>query len=364
MKIFKYIILLLLLAFFALSVFVATQKGDFDVERSRVIMSPKATVFNYVNDYRNWENFGSWKTDDPQMQFSYPGNTIGKGGSYSWKGAAGDGKVVTVGVKEDQTILQKMDYNGSMSNVYWTFKDTTGGTKVTWRSKGTMNFGFKIYTAFNGGAERIIGGMYERSLQNLNKSVDFEISTYNIKIVGRVKKLGTFYLQQRFTSKIENVPKNLRIMIPKIIRFFSKNKIEMSGRPFVIYHSYDTAKGLTDMSVCMPVKEEIFTSHGSDITPGKLEPFQAVKATLTGDYSHIADARNQTLKHMIKKNHPHDTTMPTLEIYTVSSYQEKHPSKWKTDIYMPVKPKVVAPPKPKPRVPVTQTIPVVEIPTP
>ena len=174
MKILKYIFLLILLAFFALSVFIATQKGDFEVERSKIIKSPKSTVFNYVNDYRNWENFGSWKIDDPKMQFIYPANTIGKGGSYSWNGTDGSGKIKTVALIDNQSIAQKMDYSGSLSEVNWTFKDTIGGTKVTWRSKGTMNFGFKIYTIFQGGADKVIGSMYERSLANLDKSLDFE----------------------------------------------------------------------------------------------------------------------------------------------------------------------------------------------
>lgn len=334
MKILKYIFLLILLAFFALSVFVATQKGSFEVQRSKIIKSPRTTVFNYVNDYRNWENFGSWKTDDPNMQFVYPAITSGKGASYSWKGTDGDGKMKTVDVKDNESIFQKMDYVGSLSDVYWTFKDTTGGTKVTWRSKGTMGFGFKIYTIFKGGADKVIGGMYERSLVNLDKSLDYEMHTYNIKVNGLVKKLGAFYLQQRITSKIVNVPKNIRIMLPKLIHFFKKNNITMHGKPFVIYHTYDLARGLTDMSVCIPVDQEIFTSPGSDITSGKLESFTAVKTTLTGDYTHLKEAWDKTSEY-ISKNGLIENPGPSVELYNISIEQEKHPSKWVTEIYIP-----------------------------
>jgi len=144
MKILKYIFLLLLLALFASSVFIATQKGNFDVSRSKIIKSSKSTVFNYVNNYRNWEIFGTWKNDDPDITFFYPENTVGSGASYSWKGSNGDGDIKTISVKENQSIIQKMNYNGTISDVFWTFKDTVGGTKVTWRSKGLMSFSFKI----------------------------------------------------------------------------------------------------------------------------------------------------------------------------------------------------------------------------
>ena len=57
MKILKYLFLFALLSFVALTVFVATQKGNFSVERSKVINSPRATVYNYLNDFRNYEDF-------------------------------------------------------------------------------------------------------------------------------------------------------------------------------------------------------------------------------------------------------------------------------------------------------------------
>ena len=335
MRIFKYIFLLILLALFATSVFIATQKGNFEIERSKVIKSPRAMVFNYVNDYRNWENFGSWKTDDQQMQFIYPANTAGKGGGYSWKGSDGDGNMKTVSVVENESIRQKMDYNGSFSEVNWTFKDTVGGTKVTWKSKGDMSFGFKIYTIFKGGAEKVIGGTYERSLANLDKSLNYELNTYNIKVNGLVKKLGAFYLQQRITSKIVNVPKNLRIMLPRIVNFFKKNNIPMHGKPFVIYHTYDVSRGITDMSVCVPVDQEIFTSPGSDITSGKFESFQAVKTTLTGDYSHLKEAWDKNFEYISKNNLVQNMAGSYVEVYSTNTEQEKHPSKWVTEIYIP-----------------------------
>ena len=88
MRILKYIFLLLLLAFIALAVFVATQKGEYEIVRSKIIKSPKSTVYNYVNDYRNWENWVASKENDPEMSFTYPEKTTGIGGSYYWSGKA------------------------------------------------------------------------------------------------------------------------------------------------------------------------------------------------------------------------------------------------------------------------------------
>ena len=342
MRILKYLFLLLLLSLVALSIFVATQKGDFTVERSKVINSPKPAVFNYVNDFKNWGDFGSWATEDPEMKITYPQNTIGKGGSYSWEGKDGNGDIKTIFVKENDSISQKMNYDGTASDVFWSFKDTVGGTKVTWTTKGKMSFLFKIYSAFNGGAEKIIGGMYEKSLANLDKILDYEINTYSVKVDGLVKKPETFYLHQTFTSKISNVAKNYKIVAPKIITFCKKNNLVITGKPFILYHTYDLVNGLAKISICVPIKNQIFTSEGSDLYSGKLEAFEAVKTTFTGDYSHRDKALDKTKQYFNTKRLAPNEAFSHLEIHLMDKTEIKNPSKWVTEIYYPIKSKTEA----------------------
>lgn len=344
MKILKYLFLLLLLSLVALSIFVATQKGDFTVERSKVINSPKAAVFNYVNDYKNWADFGSWTAQDPEMKINYPQNTIGKGASYSWEGKEGNGSIKTIFVKENDSIAQKMNFEGTASNVFWSFKDTVGGTKVTWKTTGKMSFLFKIYTAFNGGVNKVIGSMYEKSLANLDKILDYEINTYTVKVNGLIKMPETFYLHQTFTSEISKVIKNFRIVTPKIITFCEKNNLPLAGKPFVIYHTYDLVNGLTKISICVPIKNQIYTSEGSDLLTGKLEAFEAVKTTLTGDYSHIIKAMDKTNAYIASRQIAINPSLSHIEVYTAGKTETKSPSKWVTEIYYPTKPTLVANP--------------------
>lgn len=342
MRILKYIFLLLLLSLVALSIFVATQKGDFTVERSKVINSPRPAVFNYVNDFKNWEDFGSWFTENPEMKITYPQNTIGKGGSYSWEGKNSSGNIQTLFVKENDSISQKMYHDGTLADVFWSFKDTVGGTKVTWITKGKMSFLFKIYSAINGGVEKIIGDIYDKSLVNLDKTLDYEMNTYSVKVDGLVKKPETFYLHQTFTSKISNVAKNFKIVSPKIIDFCKKNNLTITGKPFILFHTYDVPNGLTKISICVPIKNQIYTSEGSDLFSGKLEAFEAVKTTLTGDYSHREKALDKTLKYLNANHLTPDPVFSNLEISLISKSEIKNPSKWVTEIYSPIKSKVEA----------------------
>ncbi|WP_081824648.1 SRPBCC family protein [Flavobacterium seoulense] len=341
MRILKYIFLLLLLSLVALSIFIATQKGDFLVERSKIINSPKASVYNYVNDYRNWSDFGSWTSDDPDAKINFPQNTIGKGASYSWEGKDGSGEMRTIAVKENDSISQSMEFEGTSSTVSWHFKDTIGGTKVTWRSKGKMSFFFKIYSAINGGTDRIIGAIYEKSLTNLDKALDYEINTFSTIDNGIVKKPIMNYIGHTFTNELTKVNKNFKIVIPKLITFCEKNNIDVNGKPFIIYHTYDTSKGLAKVTIGLGIRNEIFLSSGSDIVSGKLEAFEGVKTTLTGDYSHLKTALTKTNNYLNQHTLVANPVFSHLEIYATGKTDVKNPSKWVTEVYVPIVPKVV-----------------------
>lgn len=341
MRILKYIFLLLLLSLVALSIFIATQKGDFLVERTKIINSPKASVYNYVNDYRNWSDFGSWTSEDPEAKINFPQNTIGLGASYSWEGKDGNGEMRTIAVKENDSIAQNMEFEGTSSRVSWHFKDTIGGTKVTWRSKGKMSFFFKIYSALNGGTDRIIGAIYEKSLTNLDKALDFEINTFSTIDNGIVKKPIMNYIGQTFTSELDKVNKNFKIVIPKLETFCKDNNITVSGKPFILYHTYDIVKGVTKITIGVGIRDAIFLSAGSDIVAGKLDAFEGVKTTLMGDYAHLKTARTKTTNYLIQNKLTPNHVFSHLEIYATAKNEIKNPSKWVTEIYVPIVPKVI-----------------------
>jgi hypothetical protein len=341
MRIIKYLFLLLLLSLVALTIFIATQKGDFTVESSKTINSPKATVFNYVNDYKNWGKFSSWITADTNIKLSYSPISIGKGSSLSWDGANDSGAIQTLYTKGNDSIVQKMDFNETSSDVTWHFKDTLGGTKVTWKSKGKMDFLLKVNSFLNGGTQNSLAKVFDKCLANLNKTLDFETNTFDVKVNGVVKKLETFYLRQSFTSKISDITRNANVIFPKILAFCKQNNIALNGKPFVLYHTYDTIRNLTKVSFCIPIKEEIFTSTGSDILSGKLIPFEAVKTTLTGNYIYNKKALDKYLKYFATNKIIADSTFSHMEIFTIGKNETKSPSKWVTEIYYPIKPKVI-----------------------
>ncbi len=346
MKILKYIFLLVLLTAITVTVFLATQKGDFTIERSRVIKAPKVALFNYINEYKNWEEFSSWIVDNAETKLQLAEITAGPNASFSWINNETEGDMKTLGITATDEIRQKINYDGSLIDSKMIFKDTIGGTKVTWQTKGKMSFYLKIYTALNGGADKIIGTIYEKTLLNLDKILVFETNTFTIKVNGVVKKAETFYIKQSFTSEIGKITKNARVVIPKLTEFCEANGLAMNGKPFVIYHTYDIVNGLARISICVPINKEIFTSSGSDILTGKLEPFDAVKTTITGDLSHKDEAIKKTEQYIAAEKLNAETSWSHIEVFVTTKQDAKSPSKWVTELYYPLKEKIIPVAKP------------------
>jgi len=341
MRILKYLFLLLILFFIGLTVFVTTQKGEYDITRSKVIKTPRSSVFNYVNEYRNWETFASWILEDAETKLIFNKISSGKGATYSWKGNEGEGVMKTIDVKENESITQQMVFNDSPSEVFWKFKDTLNGTKVSWRAKGKMTAIMKITSFFKGGLDSVIGVIYDKSLANLDRTLDYEINTYTIKVNGIVNRPKSFYINQTINSYEKNVVKNIKILVPNMIRFFKKNKMVMSGKPFVIYNETLQNNDIVNFSVCIPTKDSIYIMPGSDVNSGKIEATTLLKTTLIGDYSHLKEMKKKAVAYLQKNNLKQNKSNKTIEVYSKTNLDIKNPSKWVTELYIPIYPKAI-----------------------
>lgn len=334
MRVLKYIFLLIFLLIAAAVVFIATSENTYTLSRSRYIKSPRNIVFKFVEDYSLWEIW--FMSDDPSMKFSKGGNPKASVPGFTWKGESGEGSVQTSYLKSNDSLVQKIVLNDAPANAFWTFKDTTGGTIATWKIIGTLSFKDKFAAALQGGAANLVDRMYERSINSLQRVVTHEVNAYKIKIEGTSTVTLTNFLYQKLTSTSEDLNRNIRIMMSKLEFFAAKNKLALSGEPFVLYDSGLTKGTTVTFSVCLPVTEEIFIAEGSDISSGKIAGFNSVKTTLHGDYSHLNEARTAAAAYIQKYKLGFNATGKRVEIYRVRASQEKLPSKWVTEIHIPV----------------------------
>jgi len=339
MRILKYLFLLMVLLFIGVTVYIATLKGDFKVKQTAIIHSPRGVVFDYVNDYKNWETFGSWMTKEHGITFVYPAKTMGAGAQFNWDNGSDNGSLKTYFVKENNSILQKGYFNGTTAEMHWKLNDTVGGTKITVEARGKMDLLTKISTFFSGGFGSVANDALEKSLRNLDKTLAYEMKTYNIKVNGIVQRNSGFCLKQTVTCRIKSLPRNIKIMMPKMLHFFKKNNLSMSGKPFILYERYDRANDIVTFSVCAPTAEQIFITSGSEITSGEIVPFTCLKTTLTGDYSHLKEAWTKAENYIRDNGYTPNFAGKYAEVYIKTIDDVKQPSKWITEIHIPVFPK-------------------------
>ncbi|OYQ32253.1 hypothetical protein CHU92_14300 [Flavobacterium cyanobacteriorum] len=356
MKILKYVFLLLLIIGIALVVFIATQEGRYDIIKERVIKVPEATLYNYVNDYHNWENIGILTHNDTTAIFTYPGVSSGKGAIASWRLKDLKGEITTIKAIPGDSLVQKAVINGLVSYIKWEFHEMKGATKVSVQVKGELSFTEKAYAVLKGDVQDNLEASLEQGLKNLDNFLVHELNTYTINVGEVVTKTGTFYLKQTAVSSLEETARKTTEMLNRLLLFAGENKISTNGAPFTLYKVYDKQANRAEYAVCIPIKEEIFTMAGSDIEGGRLEPFTALKIRLRGDYSHLKKAWDAGYREINSKGLLLNATLAPIEAYTKSIKQARRPSQWITDIYIPVgQPTVIQAEEAVPMPPLTST---------
>lgn len=351
MKVLKFLFFFILIAIIGGSLYLATLDGKYDVKRTRLIKASPEMIFHDLNDYKNWAAWGPWYEEDPTIVATYPENTVGKGGSYSWTSKEGSGSMRTLNTNKpksiEQEIIFKTPFGDMKSDVYWVIEKLKEGTNVTWGMKGEMGFFTRWMSS---SMEEQIGPMEERGLELLDKSIQQKIKDYSIKTEGVVERSGRYYLYTSTSSKIDEIGDKYPVLLLKIYGFNKTNNVRTTGGPFTLYHKYDEENGTTLFSVCYPVEEKMITPKGSDILSGFMESGAYFKTTLKGSYENSKEAwetarreANSLEGYKIKENGE------PFEEYVNNPHATPNPADLITEIYIPVeKIKISPPPEPSP----------------
>lgn len=335
MKLFKYIIYLILIILIGASIYIATLKSDYDIKETQLIKAPISVVFNEINDYKNWEHWGPWYEEDSTIIASYPQNTSGVNASYTWTGKEGNGSMKTLSLIPNKEIIQQIDFEtGSKPTIYWEFKPVDNGTELTWGMKGKNTFMEKAFWLTQGGIEKGMKPMMNRGLTLIDNYLQKEMKKYNISDNGVVMHGGGYYLYKTASCKISEIDQYMENMFGEIMTYMTKNNVQPSGNAFSITHKWDEKNGTTMFSTAMPVAEKMITSEG--ILSGYLNPQKALKTTLTGDYSNLKEAYETAFKNIQTKKLKEVKNGEPFEVYVVGPHITMNPSKWKTEIFIPV----------------------------
>ena len=339
MKIFKYILFLLLILIIGFAIYIAIQPNSFEVNRNRTINAPAAVVYNNVVDFKNWKDWSPWIEADPTMEITPGEQTKGVGGSQSWTGKDGVGSMKTVEASPYKSIKQELQFDAyEPSTVTWTFEPISNGkTKVTWKmNSDKVPFIFKGFAAISGGFDKMIGPDFERGLEKLDSIVVESTKKFNITIEGTKEYGGGFYLYKTTNANNSNISSKMSQQFGDIMNFITQNNIQMAGMPLTVYNEMNTESGNIIMSNGIPVTEKIDFPEDSNISCGYIPKTKVLKTTLLGNYTNLPKAWQETMMHLSKNNLEASEVKP-FEIYTNDPGQVPNPADWRTEIYVPIK---------------------------
>ena len=341
MKFLKNIILLLLVLFVIGAVYLATLDGSYDVSRTRLIKADPVVVFNDLNDYQNWKEWGPWYERDSTIRVQFADQTIGKGASYTWTSdIEGGGSMKTLSVQKperlDQEIMFETPFGDMASDVYWILNRVETGTELTWGIKGELPFFSRFMSS---GMEEQLGPMQERGLELFDENLQRKLQVYTIDSVGVVDFSGGFYLYVSTSSKISNMPVKTKEMMEQVEKIVKEHNIRLTGSPFTLYHKFDQENGTTMFSVAYPISERILIED-PDILTGYMSRGTYFKTILTGAYNNSEEAWERTKFHVenLKDYSLVDNGEP-FEIFVNSPDNTPNPAELITEIYIPVQSK-------------------------
>ena len=160
----------------AFCILVALQPADYNISRSRVINAPSDALFTQVNDFHNWNDWSPWAKIDPNAKVEFSGPAQGTGAAMTWDGNSevGAGRLTITESRPSELIRLKLEFYKPMEGVSqgeFTFVPEAKGTRVTWSMSGTNNFVGKAVSLIMN-CEKMVGGMYDKGLNNLANLVE------------------------------------------------------------------------------------------------------------------------------------------------------------------------------------------------
>lgn len=337
MKALKYILLILLVIIIGFSIYVAVQPNDYKFSRSKTINAPISLLFNKVNNFKNWQDFSPWLEQDSNININYGEKTSGKDASYSWNSEIlGEGSMTTLATETNKSITQNIDFIKpfeATSQINWTFKNSSKGTKVTWAMECKQDFITKAKSLIMGSMESEIGPNLERGLFKLDSIVQEDMKRFTVEINGITEYGGGFYIYKTTNANSQNISTKMAENYGTIMQFMGQNGIKQSGMPLTVYNEMNEN---VIMSNGIPVNQRVEIPASADVSLGFMPKIKVLKTTLTGNYTNLPKAWEATMKHIAEQGLEQSEIKP-FEIYTTDPGNYPNPADWKTEIYIPIK---------------------------
>ena len=172
---FKFVLLLFVVAITVLLAFAATRPDSFRVERSTNIKTSPEKVFALINDFHQWGAWSPWEKMDADLKRDYSGAANGVGSVYGWEGKkTGVGRMEILESTPSAQIKIKLDFFKPFeahNSAEFTLQAKGDTTDVNWAMYGPTNFMTKLMGVFMS-MDRMVGKDFETGLANMKAAAE------------------------------------------------------------------------------------------------------------------------------------------------------------------------------------------------
>lgn len=338
MKIFKNIIIaIVVLVIIVLIIgFFSPRKVTF--ERSIIINASSSSIFEEINSVKAMQAWMSWAKIDPEgTQYTYEGPESGVGSKVSWKSEHPD---VGAGV---QSIVESVKNEKTRTELYFEGYDNpnyadiiilkdNGANKVTWTFEGDMGSN-PIYKLMGLFMENMLGPSYEKGLKNLKELVESK-PIFSIQIgIEEVNAISYLAINHVFDlTKPETIGPKFGEIYGKIMGYMTTNNLQPAGMPMSV------TLGISDTewnnNVAIPWGEESAIPSG-DIIVSTTMGGKVIKGIHLGSYDKLNESYAQMVQYMKYKKL--ESSGDVYEVYQTDPMNEPDTAKWQTHLFYPVK---------------------------
>jgi hypothetical protein len=186
-----------LFLFFILAVFIVTAILSFmlatsqKIERSIVISTPAATIYDQLVKLDNFHQFSVWSQQDSSAVYTLKGTDGTVGASTSWKGSpeiSGEGTIEIKALEPNRKVVHQLHFTqpkkGNAVSTFGLLETNIATTTVTWTFEMATPRPWNIFNLFFS-LDKQMGKDFEDGLANLKvaleKTIPVPTSTTEVK---------------------------------------------------------------------------------------------------------------------------------------------------------------------------------------
>jgi effector-binding domain-containing protein len=337
MKLIRYSALLLGLLFITLVLFVWTSEGSYTESENLSVNVPKAFVYDYIQNLENWQDFlkdTSGKSYTLQQQ-----DSIWTADGSSCESAL---KKVSVASYSNTNQVYNWEWFGHETTCDFQLEEDDLKTNILITWTGSLSFWNKGKSLLGLAVLEEQKTTMKKNLLRLKERIIVEYMTHSIESPVVTHIMEQYYLNKKLTLTLDQFLTDVDGYSKEFSKFITSNQLELVT-PFGM--EFISNQPDTYISLVGWMKDEIYTSAESEIISGVAQELHYLKVRFKGNHHHWPAALQKGREYLKSNNAGEMDPEQRLRLeFVVKSPEERQPSQWVSDLYIPLKKKTTTTP--------------------